>query len=385
MILETPPGPLAILRLALKNFRCYPELRLECDARPAILTGPNGAGKTNILEAFSFLAPGRGLRRSRMAEVARTGAEDAGWAVAVKLRHPSRDEGGMIDIGTGCDGSSERRLVRIDGRTARTQSALSETVSVLWLTPAMDRLFTEGAGARRRFLDRLVLGQDPAHAARASAYDRAMRERARLLREGRADPVWLNGLEERMAQNGTAMALARKTAIARLNRACQAGIGPFPAAELAVSGATETALDERGPDETENALRRGLAEGRRRDADAGVTLLGPHRSDLAVRLASRNLPAGQCSTGEQKAVLVAIILGQARIQAEEGGMAPILLLDEIAAHLDGTRRAALFDELVALGAQSWLTGTDQDLFAPMGDRGQFFHVEEARIQPAPCP
>jgi DNA replication and repair protein RecF len=250
-------------------------------------------------------------------------------------------------------------------------------VSVLWLTPAMDRLFTEGAAGRRRFLDRLVLGFDPAHAARATAYERALRERARLLKEGRFDPAWLGVLEETMARHGVAMAAARVDTVARLNAACRQGIGPFPAAALAVAGGVEDVLATQTPDAAEQAMRAALAASRRRDAESGGAGEGPHRSDLQVRHADKNLPVDQCSTGEQKAVLVAVILGQARVQTAERGAPPILLLDEIAAHLDQTRRAALFDELCALKAQSWLTGTDQALFAEMGERGQFFRVQDS--------
>lgn len=368
---------LAVGRLTLSDFRCYSFLRLEADRRPVVLTGPNGAGKTNILEALSFLAPGRGLRRARLSEVTRreAGAE-APWAVAARL---DRGSPSPVEIGTGREAGSERRLVRIDGQPARTQAALAEVLSVLWLTPAMDRLFGEGASGRRRFLDRLVLGMDPAHGSRATAYEHGLRERARLLKEGRFDPAWLGVLEETMARHGVAMAEARRQTVARLNEACAQGIGPFPAAVLAVSGAVEASLDDLSLPAAEARLRETLAASRRHDAESGGAAIGPHRSDLQVRHGNKDLPAEQCSTGEQKAVLVAIVLGQARIQATERGMPPILLLDEIAAHLDRQRRAALFDELVALKAQSWLTGTDEALFAEFGERGQFFRVHDAVV------
>jgi DNA replication and repair protein RecF len=367
---------LAVLRLTLSDYRCYPTLRLEADPRPVVLTGPNGAGKTNILEALSFLAPGRGLRRARLSEVVRQQAgASSPWAVAARIARPD----GPIEVGTGREAGSERRLVRIDGQPARSQASLSEVFSTLWLTPAMDRLFLEGAGGRRRFLDRLVLGLDPAHAARAAAYDHALRERARLLKEGRADPAWLGVLEDTMARQGVAMAAARRHTVARLNEACGQGIGPFPAAALAIAGSVEASLDAMAAEAAEAALRAILAEARRRDAEAGGAADGPHRSDLKVRHVGKDMPAELCSTGEQKAVLVAIVLGQARIQATDNGLAPVLLLDEIAAHLDQTRRAALFDELCALDAQSWLTGTDEALFAEMGGRGQFFRVSDAIV------
>jgi len=373
---------LAVSRLTLSDFRCYSFLRLETDGRPVVLTGANGAGKTNVLEALSFLSPGRGLRRAKLSDIARHGAGtepgSAPWAVAAQL---DRDDEGPRELGTGRDAGSERRLVRIDGHPARSQSKLSDVLTVLWLTPAMDRLFLEAATGRRRFLDRLVLGFDTAHASRATAYEHAMRERTRLLREGRFDPSWVALLEQDMARHGAAIAVARHRTVERLNAACRQGIGPFPAAVLAVSGAIDQALAEVGEGALEDWFKGQLAACRRRDGEAGGATLGPHRSDLLVRHETKNLPAEQCSTGEQKAVLVAIVLGQARVQAEEKGQAPILLLDEIAAHLDQTRRAALFDELCALSAQSWMTGTEETLFADLGSRGQFFRVDDANVIP----
>lgn len=386
MIQSEGAAGLAVVRLTLSDFRCYSFLRLEADPRPVVLTGANGAGKTNILEALSFLAPGRGLRRARLADVARREAgSEAPWAVAARLERPAGTDKAMsaapsaVEIGTGREAGSERRLVRIDGQPARSQAALSEVVSALWLTPAMDRLFSDGAAGRRRFLDRLVLGLDPAHASRASAYEHSLRERARLLKGGRYDPAWLGVLEDRMAQGGVAMAEARKQTVARLNQACAQGIGPFPAAHLAVAGAVEDSLDSLEQADAEARLRAALASARRADAESGGAAVGPHRSDFLVRHGNKNEPAEQCSTGEQKAVLVAIVLGQARIQADLRGLPPILLLDEVTAHLDQSRRMALFDELCALKAQSWLTGTDDSLFAELGERGQFFRVHDAVV------
>jgi DNA replication and repair protein RecF len=376
---------LAVVRLTLSDFRCYSFLRLEADPRPVVLTGANGAGKTNILEALSFLAPGRGLRRARLAEVARRDAgSDAPWAVAARLERPADAtmDRSAVEIGTGRDAGSERRLVRIDGQPARSQAALSEVTSTLWLTPAMDRLFSDGAAGRRRFLDRLVLGLDPGHAARASAYEHSLRERARLLKGGRFDPAWLGVLEDRMAEGGVAMAEARRETVARLNEACAQGTGPFPAAQLAVAGTVEDSLASLDRTDASAKLRNALAAARRGDAESGGAAVGPHRSDLLVRHGDKNEPAEHCSTGEQKAVLVAIVLGQARIQADLRGLPPILLLDEVTAHLDRTRRAALFDELCALKAQSWLTGTDESLFAELEERGQFFRVHDAVVERA---
>lgn len=374
---------LAVRRLSLADFRCYRQLRLEVDGRPVVLTGPNGAGKTNILEALSFLVPGRGLRRAGLADISRhTLPAGSPWAVSATLDGPA----GRVEIGTGREEGHERRSVRIDGQPAKPGD-LADLVSALWLTPAMDRLFSEGAGGRRRFLDRLVFGLRPGHAAQAGAYEHAMRERTRLLRaaregKGRADPAWLAALEEGMARHGTAMAEARLETIRRLDAACRAGLGPFPAASLAVTGEVEGWLAEgAAPDEAEDRFKTALRSARGRDEAAGAATMGPHRSDLVVRHVPKDLPAGQCSTGEQKAVLVSIVLAQSRVQGRSGARAPLLLLDEVVAHLDEIRRAALFDELCALGAQSWMTGTDAMLFAGFGDRAQFFRVTDANVTP----
>jgi len=369
---------LAVRRLTLTDFRCYGRLRLETDARPVVLTGANGAGKTNLLEALSFLAPGRGLRRATLAEAARTEAgEGAPWAVAAILDGP----GGRVEIGTGREIGSERRAVRIDGQPAKA-GALAEIASALWLTPAMDRLFTEGASGRRRFLDRLVYGLESGHARHAAAYEHAMRERTRLLKAGDADRNWLAALEDGMARHGVAMAAARRRTVAQLDEACRGGLGPFPAARLALAGEIEAWLDQADVDEAEDRLRRALETARPRDEAAQGATIGPHRTDLAVRHAAKDLPVGQCSTGEQKAVLVSIVLAQARVRTELRGTAPLLLLDEVVAHLDVTRRAALFDELSGLAAQSWMTGTDDVLFAGFEERAQVFRVADASVAPA---
>jgi DNA replication and repair protein RecF len=379
---------LAIRRLMLTDFRCYARLRLETDARPVVLTGPNGAGKTNLLEALSFLAPGRGLRRAVLGDISRReiGAKapdhNVPWAVAASLDGPS----GRVEIGTGREADSDRRVVRIDGQPARAGD-LAEVAAALWLTPAMDRLFTEGASGRRRFLDRLVLGLEAGHGAQANAYEHAMRERTRLLkaaRDGgrRPDPAWLAALEDAMARAGVAMAAARRRSVVVLDAACRRGAGAFPAASLALDGEVETWLGETEPAEAEDRLRGALLRARARDEAAGAATLGPHRTDLSVRHAAKDLPVGQCSTGEQKAVLVSIVLAQARERTRSRGVAPLLLLDEVVAHLDATRRTALFDELCGLSAQSWMTGTDEVLFAGFGTRAQFFRVADATVTPA---
>jgi DNA replication and repair protein RecF len=374
----------AVTRLTLSQFRCYDGVRLNADRRPVVLTGPNGAGKTNLLEAVSFLAPGRGLRRARLSEVERIGAPPgAGWAVAARIETPL----GPVDIGTGrdpsVDSAAERRLVRIDGQPVRGQMVLAEHLAMVWLTPQMDRLFIEGSSGRRRFLDRLVFGFDPAHAGRLSRYEHALRERARLLRDGRGDDTWLSALEDVLATTGVAVAASRRTMVNRLQLACEQGIGPFPQADLTVAGTVEAWLADQPALAAEDALRRRLAEQRRFESGAGGEgTVGPHRSDLAVRHRAKDMPAEFCSTGEQKALLIAIVLANARLMAAERGLPPVLLLDEVAAHLDAQRRTALFEEILALGAQAWLTGTDAGIFAELGDRACFFRVEDARVAPS---
>lgn len=366
---------------------------MDIDARPVILTGANGAGKTNLLEAVSFLVPGRGLRNARLGEVARreTGdpEEDSGraWAVAAGVRSPR----GAVDLGTGRDAASvaagrDRRVVRIDGETVRSQAELAEHFAAVWLTPRMDRLFSEGGSARRRFLDRLVFGFDAAHAGRVAAYEHALRERARLLRDGasgrRADGAWLAALEDTMATRGVAVAAARTDMAARLGAFCAESPGSFPVAEVGLIGTIEAWLAEGPALAAEERFRARLADDRRTDAESGTTQLGPHRSDLAVRDVATGVPAGQCSTGQQKALLIAVILASARVQAAERDSVPLLLLDEVAAHLDARRREALFEELLGLGAQVWMTGTESEVFRPLAGAAQFFHVADATVAPA---
>lgn len=377
--------------MELSDFRGYAAARLAFDDRPVVLTGPNGAGKTNLLEAVSLLAPGRGLRRARLAEIDRRAAAppaaqtEAGraWTIAAWLQTPR----GPVQIGTGRDPASdggERRLLRIAGATPRSQAVLAEHVHLLWLTPQMDRLFLEGAAARRRLVDRLVLGFDPGHAARLSGYERTLRERARLLALGVRDDAWLAALESRMAADGVAVTAARLEVVARLDAACRAAAGVFPRPRLALGGTVEDWLAAMPALSAEEELRRRLAGTRRQDAERGTTATGPHRSDLLVQHAGTGRSAAESSTGEQKALLIAILLAYAHQRAEIAGAPPILLLDEIAAHLDARRRAALFAEIAALGAQSWLTGTDPALFAALAGCAQFFSVADAAVAAAPA-
>lgn len=368
---------LAVTRLSLTRFRNYASQRLDPDRRPVVLVGPNGAGKTNLLEALSFLAPGRGLRGVRPPEVTRVGSpEGEGWAVAATIETPT----GPLEVGTGLD-KDERRVARVDGRPVKSQSALTENLSVVWLTPQMDRLFQEGASGRRRFLDRLVFGFDPAHAGRLNRHEKAARDRAVLLREGSTDDAWLSGLEEQMAASGAAIAGARLSVTARLRAAAARSVGPFPAADLSVVGPIEALLASGPALAAEDATREALRAARRADAESGTTSIGPHRSDLMVRHMERGMPASLCSTGEQKALLIAITLAHIRLSQAERGVAPLVLLDEITAHLDKARREALFTELLTSGVQAWMTGTDRDEFAPLGEAARWMRVEEARVMP----
>jgi DNA replication and repair protein RecF len=366
---------LAALRLKLSDFRGYGAAAIEADRRPVVLTGPNGAGKTNVLEALSLLAPGRGLRRARLADLDRQGAGP--WAIAARLQRGREQE--PVEVGTGRDpGGGEKRVVRIDGKPARGQAQLATIGATQWLTPQMDGLFLAGAGDRRRFLDRLVTGADPEHAGRLAAYDHAMRERLRLLREGRADPTWLDALEDTMARHGVAVAAARRERVDALDGAT-AGTGPFPQAALRLAGTVEYWLGEMPALGVEDRLKSRLAANRHLDGETGVTAEGPHRSDLEVMHVGRGQAARLCSTGEQKALLISIQLANARLVKEQSDAAPLLLLDEVAAHLDEARRVALFDEILSLGAQAWLTGTDAQLFRPLRGLAQFLRVADARI------
>ncbi|MFQ5984075.1 MAG: DNA replication/repair protein RecF [Alphaproteobacteria bacterium] len=368
----------SVSRLVVSEFRSFASLRLITDSRPVVLTGPNGAGKTNLLEALSFLSPGRGLRNAQLRDVDREGARGPGrWAVAASLDTPL----GPVEVGTGpsAEDGRERRVVKLDGRVVRGQAALAEVVSVTWLTPVMDRLFVEGAAGRRRFVDRLVFGFDPGHAKRLAAYERALRERARLLHGAAGEPAWLRALEGTMAESGVAIAAARREALARLEHALKDGVGPFPGARLAMAGSVDAWLGEMPAVEAERRLMETLEASRAEDAEGGGAGQGPHKSDLLVRHAATGRPAEQCSTGEQKALLLVILLANARLQTVRRRSPPLLLLDEVAAHLDRAHRDALFEEISALGAQAWLTGTDRFLFAGFEGGAQFFTMEEGRV------
>lgn len=373
--------PVHVARLQLSNFRNYASVAVDLSPGPVVLTGENGAGKTNLLEAVSFLSPGRGLRRATLEEVARDGTQ-AGFAVHARLEGPF----GACEIGTGTAGAApgeSGRRVRINGASARSADALLDWLRVLWLTPAMDALFTGPAGDRRRFLDRLVLAVDPHHGQRALDYEKAMRGRNRLLSEESRDAAWFEAIETQMAETGVAIAAARGEMV-RLLAAMIARLpdtGPFPQAELRLAGSLEQALAAQEAVDVEEGFRAALAQGRERDRAAGRTLEGPHRSDLLVRHRPKDMPAELCSTGEQKALLVGLVIAHARLCGEMAGTAPLLLLDEIAAHFDAGRRAALFGILEELGCQAFMTGTEPALFSSLKGRAQFLTVDHGRVAP----
>jgi len=341
---------LSDLRLAL--FRSHRALRLGFDGRPVAIWGPNGAGKTNILEAVSLLSPGRGLRGAGAEEIGRQ-PDAAGWKVAAVLSGH--------EVETWGDGTG--RLVRIDGKPA-AQSALARVARVVWLVPAMDRLWIEAPEGRRRFLDRIALSFLPDHAEAALTYERAMRERNRMLRDGVTDPGWFGAVEARMAEAGARVTQARVAAVARLQAAQVEGA--FPVATLSLDAG-----------EGANDLGAALATGRRRDMVAGRTLAGPHRADLRAVWAAKGMDAALCSTGEQKALLIALVLANARALAAETGAPPLLLLDEVAAHLDPGRRVALYDAICDMGCQAFMTGTEPGLFDSLGARAQSIAVAES--------
>jgi len=364
---------LAVTRLRLTNFRSYAAGELAVSGTSVVLAGPNGAGKTNVLDAISLLSPGRGLRGAKLAEHTRKGpvaSEETLWAVAATVTRGGTEH----EIGTGLTQASASRQVRLNGAPAQSSADLGEIVQLIWLTPAMDRLFIESAGGRRRFLDRLVLGFDAGHARAATRYETAMRERARLLKFGPRDPSWLEGLENEMAEAGIEIAHARALTVERLSGALaeREVAGVFPAASLALSDDLHSS--------SADDLRAAFAAGRMRDAEAGRTLVGPHTTDLAVRHTAKRSEARDCSTGEQKALLISIMLADAReLSRAREGLAPILLLDEIAAHLDQVRRAALFEEIHALSAQAWMTGTDLSLFRDA--KAEIFEVRDGVFHP----
>ncbi|KIC09446.1 recombinase RecF [Leisingera sp. ANG-M1] len=355
---------LALTSLVLSHFRSHLRAELRLDGRPVAIHGNNGAGKTNILEAVSLFSPGRGLRRASAADMARQ-PEALGWKLRGELRAPTQ----VYEVETWSEGGNARQ-VKIDNKSA-SQIALGQVARVVWLIPAMDRLWIEAAEGRRRFLDRIALSFEPSHAEASLAYEKAMRERNRLLKEQIRDAAWYRVLEDRMAAAGHRIHAARVQAVDLLQLAQAEAETAFPAAEL------ELMQSEGSMPSTEGDFREALEESRFRDLAAGRTLVGPHRTDLIGTYQTKGVPAKDCSTGEQKALLVSLILANARALAQREGAPPILLLDEVAAHLDAARRAALYDEICALGTQAWMTGTGPELFAELGARAQMLEVSDS--------
>jgi DNA replication and repair protein RecF len=373
----------ALTRLTLTDFRNYAGLRLETAARLVALAGPNGAGKTNLLEAISLFAAGRGLRGAGYDELARLGGSST-WAIAAELRTAA----GPVSLGTGwtrangdSNAADQSRLVIIDGHVQKSSGAFGGYLRLIWLTPAMDRLFAGPASDRRRFLDRLVTVFDPEHGSRVAVFEKLMRERNLLLEDRLPDHAWLDSLEAHMAEAGVAIAAARTTAVETL----QGHIGEgrtdsaFPWGELTIDGEIEALVAATPAVRAEDEYRSILRDSRKSDGAAGRTLSGPHRSDLAVVHGPKSMAAAQCSTGEQKALLIGLILAQARAVKREVGVPPILLLDEIAAHLDRARRLGLFAALAQLECQAWMTGTEVELFAELEREAEVFRVEAGRI------
>jgi DNA replication and repair protein RecF len=372
-------------RLVLTNFRNYSASSFVFGPEPVVLVGQNGAGKTNLMEAVSLLSAGQGLRRAAYPELARAHG-DGGWSVAATM-HTSV---GALEIGTGLLAGVQAtarsgRIVRVDGETQGGSGILADLVEMVWLTPTMDGLFTGPASERRRFLDRLILCFDPAYRTRIGHFERAMQSRNRLLADGVSDRVRFEGFERVMVETGVAIAAARLEAVGQLAgtialRRARAPDSPFPWAALALEGTLETELAQRAAVDVEEIYAGQLAATRERDRAAGRTLTGPHRSDLVVEHGPKQMPSRLCSTGEQKALLVGLVLAHAELASQRrDGIAPILLLDEIAAHLDPARRTALYDEILRLRLQAWMTGTDVEPFQPLGGFAQIFRVEDGRL------
>jgi DNA replication and repair protein RecF len=367
------PARVAAVGLTLTAFRNFASLRLELEPTSCVLTGSNGAGKTNLLEALSLLAPGRGLRRAPLKEIGRAG--DGPFAVHGTFLTPD----GLVEVGTGLDRDTERRVVHVDGTARSGPAALADVTGAVWLTPAMDRLFVDGTSSRRRLLDRLVQAGDPAYARQLALYEHLVRERSRLLRDGRTDPVWLAGLERRAAAAGVAVAAARLEVTSELDARLGEAHSPFPSCALAVKGEVEADLVAFPALEVEDRFARRLARSREDDAAAGGARHGPHRSDLDIIDVELAAPAARVSTGRQKALLVGLVLAECRLFRDRTGRLPLLLLDEVGAHLDRRRRAELARELTALGAQAWLTGTEPDGFEDLRGHAQFCRVDQARV------
>jgi DNA replication and repair protein RecF len=371
-----------IRRLTLTNFRSYRVAQIEVATGPVVLVGPNGAGKTNLIEAISFLAPGRGLRRASLDEVAFQEG-DGSWAVSAAVDGAL----GLATLGTGIEvpataDAAVSRKCRIDREPAVSVAALSDHLRVIWLVPSMDAMFSGPASERRRFLDRLALAVDSEHSGRVAALERALRSRNRLLEGPRPDPHWLDAIEHETAEVAVAVAAQRAETVARLQQALAARDDPasvFPASAIALKGWIEELVGQRPALEVEDRYRGVLKDNRARDAAAGRTLDGPHLTDLIVTHARKGVAAADASTGEQKALLIGLVLAHASLLTEMSGFAPVLLLDEVVAHLDPQRRTALYGELERLGAQVWMTGADPAAFAELERRAEVFEVSPGRV------
>ena len=375
---------LRLSRLTLTDFRNYASLTWRPAARVSVITGPNGSGKTNLLEAVSLLQPGRGLRGARMVDLARQGGDAPDrWGVAAQVLR----DGTHADIGTGTppDGPADRRVFRLNGVAPRNQAEIAAVMAAVWLTPQMDRLFQEGASGRRRFLDRLVWALEPGHAREISAYDTAMASRNRLLAQGGVDPAWLAGIEDSMARHAVAVTAARVTLVAQLNAVLAGGAaGRFPVARLALVDGIADQMASQPALAVEDRLRATLAADRGRDAAAGSAQQGAHRADMLLSDAASGVPAALASTGQQKALLIGVVLGHAALIADARGAAPLLLLDEPAVHLDANRRAALWDALAGLSAQVLLTGTDAEPFKALSGLAEGLQTGAGTLRPDPA-
>jgi len=371
-----------IRRLTLTNFRSYHAAQIEADCGPIVLTGPNGSGKTNLIEAISFLTPGRGLRRATLEDVAFSEG-DGSWAVSADVEGAL----GLAALGTGIDPPAKddairSRRCRVDRDPVPSATAFADHLRVIWLVPAMDGLFNGPASERRRFLDRLVLAIDAEHAGRVASLERALRSRNRLLDDARPDVHWLDAVEHETAELAVAVTASRVETVVRLQAtlATRMSQSAFPAANIRLEGWMEELVLLRPAVEIEDRYRAVLRDNRARDAAAGRTLEGPHLTDLAVHHAGSDVAAADASTGEQKALLIGLVLAHAGLLAEIAGYVPVLLLDEVTAHLDPLRRHALYSELARLGAQSWMTGADANAFTGLSEGAQVFEVTPGQIR-----
>lgn len=376
---------LFLRKLTLSQFRCYDAARLEFSSPETspfvVLTGSNGAGKTNILEAISLLVPGRGLRNADLLEIKnRNALPQEGWGVAGEVTAP---DGHLVKLGTGLLLQKKKRSIRIDGKDAKNQTQLAQYMSAVWLTPQMDRLFLDGPSARRKFIDRLVFAFDPAHVGRVNRYDLSVRERMKVMEQHGSDATWLAALEKKIAETAVAIATSRLDLVHRLQQLIDRQVdkdGLFPLPDTVIEGPVENLLQEKTALAVEEELCVRFKQERSEDLRLRRTQTGTHRSDLLVYHKEHGMPANQCSTGEQKGLLVSLTLAHASLMAAEKGYTPVLLLDEVAAHLDEKRRLDLFSRLKAMKAQVFLTGTDQNLFASLGQDAQFFDIENGRVR-----